>query len=89
MSVTGLIDHSGDPDFTPDQSSIEAISGFGEDAAGNLYIVKLGTPSGSSVVPNSGEIFVVPEPSRGAAACLALVTVALLRKWRAATPLRA
>jgi hypothetical protein len=48
--VTELTDHSGDPDFAPDQGVLERISGFGEDDAGNLYILKLGTPSGFSVL---------------------------------------
>ena len=51
-NFTGLTDHSTNPMFTPDVGSIGSIASFGEDAAGNLYIVDL-----------DGEVFRLPEPS--------------------------
>jgi glucose/arabinose dehydrogenase len=83
VDVTELTDHSGDPDFAPDQGVLERISGFGEDDAGNLYILKLGTPSGFSVLANTGDVFVVPEPSAVASAAAALATLLGLHRRRA------
>lgn len=54
--------HASDPPFVPDAGSFATISSFGVDAEGNLYIVKLGEPDGFGVLPDSGEIFRVPEP---------------------------
>ncbi len=79
-NFSDLTDHTGDPDFTPDVGTFAAISSFGEDDAGNLYIVKLGTPGGSSVLPDTGEIFVLPEPAGPWGALASLATVALLRR---------
>ncbi len=50
-NYTELTDHTGDPDFTPDVGAIGSVSSFGEDSAGNLYVVDLG-----------GEVFYIPEP---------------------------
>lgn len=36
-----FIDWTGTPEFTPDVGTLTSISSFGEDAAGNLYIVSL------------------------------------------------
>jgi len=47
-----LTDHGSDPDYLPDVGSIATISSFGEDAAGNLYVLDL----------FGGEVFRVPEP---------------------------
>jgi glucose/arabinose dehydrogenase len=57
-NYTDLTDHSTDPKFLPDQGTIGLVSSFGEDDAGNLFIVDIG-----------GEVFMLPEP--GAAAGLA------------------
>ncbi len=81
-NYSDLTDHTGDPDFTPDAGSFEALSSFGEDDAGNLYIVKLGTPSGFTVLPNTGEIFVLPEPAGLYGGLAGLATVAWLRRVR-------
>jgi hypothetical protein len=37
-----FIDHTGTPDFAPDVGTLTSISSFGEDAAGNLYLLSLG-----------------------------------------------
>jgi len=58
-NYTDLTDHSGDPRFIPDVGTIASVSSFGEDDAGNLYVLDL----------NDGEIFFIPEPS---AVCLQL-----------------
>ncbi len=50
-NYTDLTNHAGDPDFDPDVGSIDAVSSFGEDDAGNLYVLDLG-----------GEVFLLPEP---------------------------
>jgi hypothetical protein len=63
-----LTDHTGDPAFTPDVGTIDLVSSFGEDAAGNLYVVDLGVTSAS------GEVFFVPEPP---AAMMQLAAVAM------------
>ncbi len=62
-TVAGAVSRTAE--LVPDQGSLESIVGFGEDDAGELYIVDLG-----------GEIFQVPEP--GAAPAAALSVVALL-----------
>ena len=58
-NYTDLTDHSGDPRFIPDVGTIASVSSFGEDDAGNLYVLDL----------NDGEVFFIPEPS---AVCLQL-----------------
>jgi glucose/arabinose dehydrogenase len=45
--------HADDPRFVPAEGSIRRISAFGEDAAGELYVLNL----------EDGEIFLVPEPT--------------------------
>jgi glucose/arabinose dehydrogenase len=62
-NYTDLTDHSGDPRFIPDVGTIASVSSFGEDDAGNLYVLDL----------NDGEVFFIPEPS---AVCLQLAGVA-------------
>jgi glucose/arabinose dehydrogenase len=54
-----LTDHTGDPAFTPDVGTFDLISSFGEDSAGNLYVVDLGPTA------VSGEVFFIPEPPAG------------------------
>jgi len=73
-NYTDLTDHSGDPRFTPDAGSIGLVSSFGEDDAGNLYVLDLG-----------GDVFALPEPAAGPAALAGVVAVAgLARRRRAA-----
>jgi glucose/arabinose dehydrogenase len=67
----GLTDHSGDPVFAPDVGAISSISSFGEDAAGNLYILDL-----------DGEIFRLPEPAGALPLAAGLAAVAALGWWR-------
>lgn len=62
-----LTDHSLDPDFDPDEGSIDLISSFGEDAAGNLYVMDQG-----------GEVFRIPEPGAFAQTVTALFVVMTL-----------
>ncbi len=52
-NFTNLNDHTGDPDFTPDVGSFGAVSSFGEDDLGNLYLLDL----------IDGEVFQLPEPA--------------------------
>ncbi len=40
-NFTDLVNHTGTPEFTPDAGTIDGPSSFGEDAAGNLYLVDL------------------------------------------------
>jgi glucose/arabinose dehydrogenase len=79
-NYTELTNHTGDPAFTPDVGSINSISSFGEDAAGNLYVVDLG-----------GEIFFIPEPSSLALQLggSALLLTLARRRWRRSSPLPA
>ena len=75
-NFTGLTDHTGDPAFTPNVGSIGSVSSFGEDAAGNLYIIDL-----------DGEIFRLPEPSGAlplAAGLFAIAALSMRRASRAA-----
>ena len=72
-NYTELTDHTGDPSFTPDAGSIDFVAGFGEDAAGNLYVLDL----------SGGEIFFVPEPPAAwTHPALLLATWALARRRR-------
>jgi hypothetical protein len=76
-NYTGLTDHTGQPEFTPDVGGIASVSSFGEDDAGNLYVLDL----------FGGEVFVIPEP---AAASLQLAGAAFTlalgrRRWRRAS----
>jgi hypothetical protein len=67
-NYTELADHTADPDFAPDQGSLVNISSFGEDAAGNLYLVSLG-----------GDVFrITALPAVPALGPVALAAVALL-----------
>jgi glucose/arabinose dehydrogenase len=73
-NYTGLTDHTGDPRFTPDVGSISTISSFGEDDAGNLYVLDL-----------DGDVYRLPEPSVGLARLAGLAAVVgLARRRRAA-----
>lgn len=68
-----LVSHDADSRFTPDAGTIDSISSFGEDDAGNLYVVDL----------FGGEVFLVPEPDLGrqqAAGLLAVLALAGLRR---------
>ena len=71
-NFSGLTDHSTDPDYAPDQGSIDAVSSFGEDAWGDVYILDY----------LDGEIFVLPEPGRAAALACGVALLAALR-WHA------
>jgi hypothetical protein len=71
-SYTSLVDHGGDPAFSPDAGTIGAISSFGEDADGNLYVLDL----------NDGEVFVVPEPRGDLALWAAVAAMGLSGAWR-------
>jgi glucose/arabinose dehydrogenase len=71
-NYTELTDHTGEPELTPDQGTIDSVSSFGEDNAGNLYVVDL-----------DGDVFFVPEP--GAVSMQlggAALTFALARRRR-------
>ncbi len=76
-NFTDLVNHTGTPEFTPDAGTIDGPSSFGEDAAGNLYLVDLDgdvfrlTPSGQ-----------VPSLSPAGLAALALL-IAFLGARRA------
>jgi glucose/arabinose dehydrogenase len=54
-NYTDLVNHDGDPRFTPDAGELSSITSFGEDALGNLYVTSLSgdvfrvTPLGASV----------------------------------------
>ena len=78
-NYTDLTNHSGDPRFVPDLGSIASISSFGEDAAGNLYVLDL----------FGGEVFYIPEPSRRAQQLAGLTALVWLthRRRRAASGL--
>jgi len=80
-NFTDLTDHTlaADPRFTPDAGSFGPITSFGEDAAGNFYITKLGTP-GDDPDTDTGEVFRVPEPNSEALALAAVVAAAALRR---------
>ena len=71
-NYTDLTNHAGDPAFTPDAGSIDSVSSFGEDAAGNLYVLDL----------FDGEVFRIPEPGSSALGLTALATVIGLERRR-------
>ena len=82
-NYTDLTDHTGDPRFTPDQGSFANLSSFGEDAAGNLYIVNLGTRNQFGALEfETGQIFRVPEPAAKLLWPTALVTLISLSAAR-------
>ena len=70
-SFTELTTWTATPEFTPDAGSIGRIASFGEDGAGNLYIVDY-----------DGDLFRVPEPAGPLPAALALAGTALLARTR-------
>jgi glucose/arabinose dehydrogenase len=51
-NYASLVDHSIDPAFAPSAGTIDTISSFGEDGAGNLYVLDL----------FDGDVFRLPEP---------------------------
>jgi glucose/arabinose dehydrogenase len=71
-NYTELTNHSEDPRFIPDVGSIGSVSSFGEDHAGNLYVLDL----------FDGEVFQVPEPSRLILEAFALLTAAVAAGYR-------
>jgi MYXO-CTERM domain-containing protein len=62
---------TGTPEFAPDAGSIGRVASFGEDGAGNLYVVDY-----------DGDLFRVPEPAGPWPAVLALAGAALLARRR-------
>jgi len=78
-NFTDLTDHTlmGDPRFVPDVGNLDPISSFGEDAAGNLYFTKLG--SSVDPLPDTGEIFRVPEPTPRALYIAAGLVLAVIK----------
>ncbi len=78
-NFTELTDHTlaGDPRFIPDIGSLDPISSFGEDAVGNLYLTKYG--SSIFPLPDTGEIFRVPEPAPRTLHVAAVLAIAALR----------
>ena len=79
-NFTELTDHTlaNDPRFVPDVGSLDPISSFGEDAVGNLFITKLG--SSTDPLPNTGEIFRLPEPAPLAHYAVVVLTLVGLRR---------
>ncbi len=71
-NFTDLTDHSTDPLWAPDVGSLGQISSFGEDAAGNLYVLDL-----------DGEVFLMPEPAGGAPLAIGFAAVGWLARRRA------
>jgi len=68
-NFTDFTDWTPMPEFTPDVGSITRVASFGEDGAGNLYVVDY-----------DGELFRVPEPAGPLSAALALASAALLAR---------
>ena len=68
-NLTDFTDWTPMPEFTPDVGSITRVASFGEDGAGNLYVVDY-----------DGELFRVPEPAGPLSAALALASAALLAR---------
>ena len=73
-NYTELTDHTGDPRFTPDLGSFGAISSFGEDDRGNLYLLDL----------YDGEVFQLPEPNRAQLQAAGILLLLALRGRAAA-----
>jgi glucose/arabinose dehydrogenase len=78
-NYTGLTDHGSDPLFAPDAGTIDNISSFGEDDAGNLYVLDL----------DDGEVFRVPEPDANLLASAGTACLALLARLPRARRIRA
>jgi glucose/arabinose dehydrogenase len=72
-NYTDLTNHATDPNFLPDVGTIGSISSFGEDDAGNLYILDL----------FGGEVFMLPEPGSTWLQLSGLATLAGLARRRA------
>jgi glucose/arabinose dehydrogenase len=75
LNYDELTDHGADVRFIPDAGNIATISSFGEDAAGNFYILNL----------YEGAVFRVPEPSAGLLQLVALATMATVFALKART----
>ena len=71
-NFTDLTDWTGTLEFTPDEGAIHFVASYGEDGAGNLYIVDY----------VDGELFRLPEPGGALPAALALASAALLARRR-------
>ena len=69
-NFTDLVDHSTDPLWAPDVGELNLVSSFGEDAAGNLYVLDL-----------DGDVFLLPEPA--GALAIGVLAVLLLSRTRA------
>jgi len=72
-NYSSLVDHGNDPDFLPDEGQIGAISSFGEDTDGNLYVLNHG----------DGEVFLLPEPDGAWAHSAILIGAIALARLRA------
>ena len=66
-----LVDHSSDPNYLPDAGGLSSVTSFGEDAAGNLYILDL-----------DGEVFRLPEPTQPVQLVAGLAGLLGLRRLR-------
>lgn len=66
--ITGLVDRTAE--LTPDAGTIDVVTGFGEGASGELYVVDW----------LDGELFAVPEPSALLAALTGLGALAAVRR---------
>jgi len=71
-NYTELTEHRFDPRFVPDVGTIAAISSFGEDAAGRLYVLDYA----------DGDVFAVPEPGGASGAWVAVGAVFGVVAWR-------
>ncbi len=72
-NFSDFIDHADDPEYGPDVGTLSFVSSFGEDAAGNLYVLDL----------FGGEVFLVPEPSLATLQLAGIATLAALVRVRA------
>jgi glucose/arabinose dehydrogenase len=71
-NYTELTNHSGEIGFIPDVGTIGSVSSFGEDDAGNLYVLDL----------SDGEVFLIPEPSAGLLQLAGVTGVWVLARMR-------
>ena len=62
MNLTGVTEISADLQSVVDAGSITNIVSFGEDNAGNLYLVKIGDGGPAGSISGTGEIFRLMEP---------------------------